>query len=157
MGSLIEAWGDGVCEPTNPGGHAAYGILIKVDGVQVCARGGYVGFGPNQSNNVAEYSAAIAVFDEILNRQLQGVVHLRMDSKLVIYQLTGAWKAHGGFYLPYHDKAKYLLAIVRERVEGNVLLEWIPREQNGECDYWSKKVLLDMGVKFKIQPEGVKR
>ena len=154
MGQLIEAWGDGVCEPRNPGGHAAYGILIKVDGKVVCGRGGYIGFGPKMSNNVAEYSAAISVFDEILNRQLQGIVHLRMDSKLVICQLNGKWKVHGGFYVPYHHNAKHLLSVLKERVQGNVILEWIPREQNGECDTISKDVLRKHGIRFRIQPEG---
>ena len=32
-------------------------------------------------------------------------------------------------------------------------LEWIPREQNDICDVLSKKVLHDMGVVFKLQPE----
>ena len=30
---MIEGWFDGVCEPKNPGGHAAWGALVKRDGM----------------------------------------------------------------------------------------------------------------------------
>jgi len=68
-------------------------------------------------------------------------------------QLSGSWKVHGGKYLPYYDKAKNLLAILQERTENNVKLEWIPRERNGEADKISKDVLVRMGVPFRLQPE----
>jgi probable phosphoglycerate mutase len=164
MSHLIEANGDGVCEPVNPGGHAAWGIRVCVDGKEVHTAGGYCGHGPTMSNNVAEYSAAIAVFKWVIQSDLNGILHLRMDSKLVICQLAGEqcstckfknWKIHGGLYVPFYKEATQLLKIVMKTL-GGVKLEWIPREQNSECDYHSKKVLLDMGIKFKIQPEEVK-
>jgi ribonuclease H / adenosylcobalamin/alpha-ribazole phosphatase len=156
MGQLIEAWFDGVCEDVNPGGHAAYGVLVKVDGKEVFHDGKFVLRGPNASNNVAEYAGFCAAVDWILNQNLLGVTIIRGDSKLVIMQMKGAWKVHGGYYVPYYNKAKHLLSVLQERTENNVSLEWIPRKKNGECDRYSKDVLLRMGVKFRIQPEPTK-
>ena len=32
-------------------------------------------------------------------------------------------------------------------------MDWIPRDKNNVCDELSKKILKDMGVVFRIQPE----
>lgn len=111
------------------------------------AQGGYCGVGPKMSNNVAEYSAFIAVAEEIIKHS--GVAIIRGDSKLVINQLNGAWNVNGGLYLPFYEKAMILWKKLRARTE----LTWIPRNENDVCDYLSKKVLHDKGVKFRIQPE----
>jgi ribonuclease HI len=155
--NLIEAWFDGVCEPKNPGGHAAYGVLVKVNGVTVLADGGYVGEGRGMSNNVAEYAGCLCAMQEI--EKHPGVAIIRGDSKLVIYHLVPdpsigrKWKVNGGAYMPYHLKVVEVFSRIRERVT----LEWITRDDNGECDRLSKKVLHDMGVKFRIQPEQPER
>lgn len=78
-----------------------------------------------------------------------GVILVRGDSKLVIMQISGKWKVHGGLYLPYYAKAKELYQKHKERVR----MEWIPRGKNDLCDRLSKQVLKDMGVRFRIQPE----
>lgn len=153
MGQLIEAWFDAVTEPVNPGGHGAWGILVKVDGKKVHEGAGYVGNGPQISNNVSEYSGFNAAVDWILNKNLLGVTIIRGDSKLVIKQLSGEWKINGGLYLPYYYKASHLLAVLKERTGNNVSLQWISRNDNGECDKLSKNVLRRMGIKFRLQPE----
>ena len=123
-----------------------------MDGEPVFAQGGYIGFGKGMSNNVAEYSGCIEVLSQIAS--LDGVAVIRGDSKLVIMQLFGKngtkWKVHGGCYVPYYQKAKAALEPLRQRVS----MLWVPREQNGECDEFSKQVLRDRGVQFRIQPEG---
>jgi ribonuclease HI len=150
---MIEAWFDGVCEPKNPGGHAAYGVLVKVDSQIVLAEGKYVGVGSKMSNNVAEYSGCIAAFEEILKHAGPAIV--RGDSKLVIYHLSPdpsigrKWNINGGLYMPYYTKAVELW----RRLQDRSMLEWVSRDQNGECDHYSKQVLRDMGVKFRIQKE----
>jgi ribonuclease HI len=149
----IKAWFDGACEPRNPGGHAAWGILLKVNGVTIVERGDYVGVGAEMSNNVAEYGGAIAVLEEIQSRQLLGDVLIVGDSKLVIQQLSGRWRAKGGLYLPLYKRAKTLLGNVEERIGQHVRWQWIPREQNEECDDLSKEVLRQRGIGFRIQPE----
>ena len=144
---MIEGWFDGCCEPRNPGGHAAWGAAVHVDGASVYREGGYCGVGPKMSNNVAEYSAFCAVARECLKHE--GVIWIRGDSKLVVMQLTGKWNINGGLYMPFHQEAKALWAQIKDRAK----LTWIPREQNDVCDVLSKKVLKDMGVVFKLQPE----
>lgn len=152
-GPLIEGWFDGVCEPRNPGGHAAWGALVKVNGQVVFSAGGYVGVGPKMSNNVAEYSGLIAVLEYIA--PLPGPAIIRGDSKLAIYQNTPdpdygkLWKVNGGLYMPYYLQARKLLDAQRDRLH----LEWIPRDQNNECDQLSKAELHKRGVQFRIQPE----
>ncbi len=154
MGQLIEGWWDACTEPVNPGGHGAWGFLVKVDGQVVHTASGYVGHGPDVSNNVSEYQGFISLVDWILNQNMLGVTIIRGDSKLVIKQLSKEWKVKGGLYLPYYYKAVHLLTILKERTENNVSLEWVPREKNSEADILSKDVLRRMGIKFRLQPEG---
>lgn len=153
----VLAWFDGCCEPTNPGGHAAWGAVVRVNGVDVYRDGGYCGGGPGMSNNVAEYSGFLAALTEAL--KYPGKILIRGDSRLVICQLSHDaaralgymtyWKVNGGAYMPFYEKAQPLY----EANEKRVTLRWIPRDQNDICDVLSKKVLKDRGVKFKIQPE----
>jgi ribonuclease HI len=145
--ALIEGWFDGCCEPRNPGGHAAWGAMLRLDGTTVFADGGYCGYGPKMSNNVAEYSAAATVMAEA--EKYEGVIILRGDSKLVVMQLQRKWKINGGLYYPFYLQAKEVYARIKDRTK----LEWIPREKNDECDYLSKQVLKDRNVVFRIQPE----
>ena len=147
MARLIEAWFDGVCEPCNPGGHAAWGAMVHVDGVEVYRQGAYCGVGPKMSNNVAEYSGAAAAL--AMAATYPGPIILRGDSKLVIMQLQGKWRVNGGLYHPFYLEAKKIYGSLRDRIR----LQWVPREQNDICDVLSKQVLHDKGVKFRIQPE----
>jgi len=137
-----------VSEPKNPGGHAAFGILLKVDGVPVVARSGYVGFGPLMSNNVAEFSGFIELILEI--KKFPGIAMIRGDSKLVIMTLLGKWKVKQGLYVPYFTQARNLYELERERIG----LEWISRDKNGECDELSKAELKDRGIRLRIQGAG---
>jgi ribonuclease HI len=143
----ILGWFDGCCEPKNPGGHAAWGAALDVSGAPVYRAGGYCGVGPAMSNNVAEYSAFIAVATECL--KYPGVALIRGDSKLVVMQLNGKWAVHGGLYKPFYEQAKAVWSKLKSRAR----LEWIPREQNDVCDELSKRVLKDMGIRFMLQPD----
>lgn len=144
-------------EPTNPGGHAAWGAVVHVGGKEVYRDGGYCGVGKGMSNNVAEYSGFVAALTEAV--KYPGPILVRGDSRLVICHLSkeaarslgyaGTWKVNGGAYMPFYLKAKPLY----EQNKGRVQLRWVPREQNDICDVLSKKVLKDMGVVFRIQPE----
>lgn len=148
---MIEGWFDGVCEPRNPGGHAAWGALIKIDGSMIWQDSGYCGHGPAMSNNVAEYSGFLAVLKRA--SELHGMLIIRGDSKLVVMQINGRWKSRGGLYVPFYQKALLAWAQEVRRRESNVLLQWIPRDENSECDVLSKGVLKARGIKFRIQPE----
>ena len=144
---MIRAWFDGVCEPKNPGGYAAWGAHVEVDGEVVLHKGGYVGNGPLYSNNVAEYAAFLAAAEECA--QHDGLIEIRGDSALVINQLQRNWRVNGGLYLPWDPKA----VIAFKKIERRTTLYWVRRDENGICDVLSKQVLRDMGVKFRIQRE----
>lgn len=150
-GHHIEAYFDGACEPLNPGGHGAWGIRICVDGKEVHVGGGYVGSGDGISNNVAEYAGVVAIMQWVLQSGFQGSLKVRGDSNLVINQLSGRWKVKRGLYVERYREALALLQKAKETFA--VEFEWIPREQNSVCDYHSKKVLRDRGVKFRLQAE----
>jgi ribonuclease HI len=45
----IEVWYDGCCEPVNPGGHAAAGVVIKRDGHVIWQESRYIGHGLQMS------------------------------------------------------------------------------------------------------------
>jgi len=143
---MIEAYFDGVCEPKNPGGHGAWGALVRVDGVEVFRRGGYCGHGPHISNNVAEFSGFIEAMLQV--KKFPGVAIIRGDSKLVIYTLTGKYQVKSGLYVPFYQQARSLYVRDRERIG----LEWIPRADNADCDVLSKAVLIEKGIRFRIQP-----
>jgi ribonuclease HI len=61
----IVAYFDGACEPINPGGYAAFGAVIFIDGVQVWKSSTLFvpqkGREEETSNNVAEYAGFIAI------------------------------------------------------------------------------------------------
>lgn len=161
MAKLIECWFDGCCEPRNPGGHAAWGAVVHIDGESVYRDGGYCGVGSGMSNNVAEYSGFVAALAEALRHAREkDRIHIRGDSRLVICHLfeaaarklgySGKWKVNGGHYMPFYQQAKAML----DAVKGvKVTAEWIPRDENDICDVLSKKQLHDRGVVFRIQPE----
>jgi ribonuclease HI len=159
-----------VASRRNPGGHAAYGALVIVNGVETLADGQYVCGGPTASNNVAEYSGILAVLqwiDKSAGESCEKII-IRGDSKLVINQLGGSWntnctncgdplkrcsceKKTPGLYYPFYEQARDLYQVLKKR--HKITLKWIPRKENEVCDVYSKKVLLDRGIKFKIQPE----
>lgn len=132
---MIECWFDGACEPMNPGGHASYGSLVKDGNKILLAKSGYVGYGPEMSNNVAEYCGARDVFQFLVDNHIaEGIV--RGDSNLVVMQLNRKWRARKGLYIPYYREALKLRLQV-PRIE----LKWIPRAQNEEADYLSRQAI----------------
>ena len=61
----IVAYFDGACEPINPGGYAAFGAVIFIDGVRIWESSKLfvpqIGREEETSNNVAEYAGFIAI------------------------------------------------------------------------------------------------
>jgi ribonuclease HI len=146
----IEAYFDGACGPMNPGGHAAWGAYLLLNGMEVWHAHGYVGYGPRMSNNVAEYAGVVAVLRQLRTPTMleQVALHgatVRGDSMLVIKQMRGAWKAKSGLYYPYYEEAEDL----RFRFPlGKLRWEWVPRGENERADELSKQPLMERGVTF---------
>jgi probable phosphoglycerate mutase len=110
----------------NPG-PAGYGAVVRdaVTGAVLAERAAALG---RATNNVAEYSGLIAGLKAA--REVGGdEVEVRMDSKLVVEQMSGRWKVRHPSMQPL---AREAADVVREL--GRVRFSWIPRAQNVHAD-----------------------
>ncbi|WP_243837861.1 bifunctional RNase H/acid phosphatase [Cumulibacter soli] len=110
----------------NPG-PAGYGaVLVDTQAELVLAeRAEYIGI---ESNNVAEYRGLIAALEAALELGVEEL-EVRMDSKLVVEQMSGRWKIKHPGMQTLALQAKRL-ADQLDRVE----YVWIPRAQNSHAD-----------------------
>ena len=116
---------DGICRP-NPG---KMGIGIHFEnGAEVSEP---VGEG---TNNEAEYLALERALREVLSRDLKNVV-IHTDSQLLVNQISGRWKIES------LTSRKYVPRICSLMKGTDVILKWVPRNQNKEADRLSKKAL----------------
>lgn len=133
---LIEADGGSRGNP----GHAGSGsVVIDPSSDEVLAEvGRYLGI---VSNNVAEYTALIEGVRRALAIDPDAELHVRMDSKLVVEQMSGRWK------IKHPDMAE-LAAVARQLLTGTpVRFEWIPRERNKRADAAANKAM-DLRANF---------
>jgi probable phosphoglycerate mutase len=117
----------------NPG-HAAYGAVVMhgETGELVAERGGVLGLA---TNNVAEYRGLIAGLTVIAMLDPQALVEVRMDSKLVVEQMSGRWQIK-------HPDMRKLAMEARELLPyGNVTYTWIPRNDNKRADALANEAL----------------
>lgn len=147
---MIKVYFDGCCEPYNPGGTAAFGVVIfdKEKG-ELHRKSQIVGRGAKMSNNVAEYSGLKHALEWLKENGLNKEEILFLgDSKLVINQIWGTWQMKGGLYFPIALDCLKLIPYF-----PNSTGQWISREFNNLADQLSKQHLKESGVKFRIQPE----
>ena len=110
----------------NPG-PAGYGsvVLDAATGETLVEAAEYIGVA---TNNVAEYRGLLAGLRAAHELDPSARVHVRMDSKLVVEQMSGRWKIK-------HPDMKPLAAVAaRVFPPDQVTYEWIPREQNKHAD-----------------------
>ena len=112
----------------NPG-PAAYGALVKdADTGRVLAEDGTaIGVA---SNNVAEYRGLIAGLTMAAEVAPDADIEVRMDSRLVVEQMSGNWRIKHPDMRPLAMQANGLAA----RGAGTTTYTWIPREQNKHAD-----------------------
>ena len=81
------------------------------------------------TNNVAEYSGLIAGLQAAAAIARGADVEVRMDSKLVVEQMSGRWQIK-------HPDMRPLAAKAREtaRALGRVSYTWVPRSRNAHAD-----------------------
>ncbi|MFY7862549.1 MAG: bifunctional RNase H/acid phosphatase [Rhodoluna sp.] len=90
------------------------------------------------TNNVAEYVALVAGLEAAFDRDENAEILVRMDSKLVIEQMSGRWKIK-------HQDMIQLGKQVQDLVRGkDVTWQWIPREQNFRADALANKAMDDL-------------
>ena len=81
------------------------------------------------TNNVAEYSGLIAGLRAAAVIARGADVEVRMDSKLVVEQMSGRWQIK-------HPDMRPLAATARETASafGRVSYTWVPRSRNAHAD-----------------------
>lgn len=117
----------------NPG-PAGYGAVVfdAVTGDVLAERYDYIGI---DTNNVAEYRGLIAGL--LAAKELGATeVSVRMDSKLVIEQMSGRWQVKHAVMRQLAREASTLLADFAETT-----LEWIPREANKHADHLANRAM----------------
>ena len=108
----------------NPG-PAAYGAVIYENDKIVKEIGAFIG---QASNNVAEYEGLIAGLKGVSEIDPAATILVKMDSKLVVEQMSGRWKVKH----PNMQKlAKQAFAAHDPKL---VAYQWIPREENSHAD-----------------------
>jgi probable phosphoglycerate mutase len=119
----------------NPG-PAGYGAVVwDSDRAQVLAeRKESLGV---TTNNVAEYRGLIAGLSAAAELGAREVA-VRMDSKLVVEQMSGRWKVKHEAMIPLADRARQLVAGF-DRVD----FTWIPRAQNSHADRLANEAMDD--------------
>ncbi len=125
MGRMLLIEADGGSRG-NPGHSGSGAVVMDMASGEVLAEIGL--YGGIASNNVAEYRAMIAGVRRALEIDPDAELHIRMDSKLVIEQMSGRWR------IKHPDMAE-LAAEARELLTGiPVHFEWIPRLDNSRAD-----------------------
>ncbi|MCZ4122648.1 bifunctional RNase H/acid phosphatase [Streptomyces sp. H39-S7] len=122
-GLVVEADGGSRGNP-GPAGYGAV-VLDPASGETLAEAAEYIG---HATNNVAEYRGLIAGLRAAKALDPEAVVRVRMDSKLVVEQMSGRWKIKHPDMRPLAAEAKAVLPA------GQVTYEWIPREKNKHAD-----------------------
>ncbi len=117
----------------NPG-PAAYGTVVKdfATGTVLREIGEYIG---TASNNVAEYRGLIAGLEAVRELDPEATVEARLDSKLVVEQMSGRWKIK-------HPDMRDLALRARDVLPpSNISYVWVPRERNKHADRLANEAL----------------
>ncbi|MFF8956243.1 bifunctional RNase H/acid phosphatase [Streptomyces sp. NPDC014894] len=122
----------------NPG-PAGYGAVVidAASGETLAEAAEYIGVA---TNNVAEYKGLIAGLKAAHALDPEAAVHVRMDSKLVVEQMSGRWK------IKHPDMKPLAAQAARVHPASSVTYEWIPREKNKHADRLANEAM-DAGKK----------
>ena len=117
----------------NPG-PAAYGAVVRdaETGQVLAERAEYIGI---DTNNVAEYRGLIAGLTAAQEIDPDATVEARLDSKLVVEQLSGRWKIKHPSMRPLALRAREIMPADR------VTYTWVPRERNKHADRLANEAL----------------
>ncbi|MEU3194237.1 reverse transcriptase-like protein, partial [Streptomyces sp. NPDC006992] len=120
---LVEADGGSRGNP----GPAGYGAVVKdaASGGTLRETAEFIG---RATNNVAEYRGLVAGLRAAHELDADAAVLVRMDSKLVVEQMSGRWKIKHPDMRPLAAEAAAVFP------PDAVSYEWIPREKNKHAD-----------------------
>ena len=115
----------------NPG-PAGFGSVITENGKIIAELYDYIGVA---TNNVAEYSGLIAGLTAINQLDADATVDVKMDSKLVVEQMSGRWQIK-------HADMRVLAQSARSAHNPSLVsYSWIPRDENSHADRLANKAL----------------
>jgi broad specificity phosphatase PhoE/ribonuclease HI len=116
----------------NPG-PAAYGALLKdaETGELIAERGETIVIA---TNNVAEYRGLIAGLELAAEHAPEAEIEVRMDSKLVVEQMSGNWKIK-------HPDMKPLAMQANRLAPFGTTFTWVPRAENAHADRLANEAL----------------
>ncbi|MEU3447862.1 bifunctional RNase H/acid phosphatase [Streptomyces thermolilacinus] len=120
---IVEADGGSRGNP-GPAGYGAV-VLDPETGEALAEAAEYIGVA---TNNVAEYKGLLAGLRAARELAPDASVRVRMDSKLVVEQMSGRWK------IKHPDMKPLAAEAARIYPPGQVSYEWIPRERNKHAD-----------------------
>lgn len=115
----------------NPG-PAAYGALVRDGdtGTILIEVAEYIG---EATNNVAEYQGVLAGVRAALEIQPDARIEARLDSKLVVEQMSGRWSIK--------NAALQVIARTLRDTCSTVAYTWVPRAQNAAADRLANEAL----------------
>jgi ribonuclease HI len=116
----------------NPGPAASGAVLVDADGTVVREAGLYLGIA---TNNVAEWRALIIGLEAARELGLDAL-SVRLDSELVVRQLSGQYRVKHADLIPLANQARTLLRGFRD-----VDIAHVRREQNKLADALVNRVL----------------
>jgi ribonuclease H / adenosylcobalamin/alpha-ribazole phosphatase len=111
----------------NPG-PAGYGAVVRDASSGEVLAERYESLGAT-TNNVAEYRGLIAGLETAADLAPGADVQVRMDSKLVVEQMSGRWQIKHPAMQPLASRAS-----AAARRLGRVSYEWVPRAENAHAD-----------------------
>ena len=119
---IIEADGGSRGNP----GPSAYGALLKDadTGELIAERGETIGVA---TNNVAEYRGLIAGLELAAEHAPEADLEVRMDSRLVVEQMSGNWKIK-------HPSMRPLAIEAKKLAPTGTVFTWVPRSENSHAD-----------------------
>ena len=128
----------------NPG-PAGFGALVRdgASGQVLAERAAFLG---TTTNNVAEYSGLVAGLRAAAEIGPDARVTVRMDSRLVVEQMSGRWQIK-------HDDMRRLAAEAAAVLPaGQVTYEWVPRAQNSAADALANEAMDTAGTVARDYP-----
>lgn len=116
----------------NPGPAASGAVLFGEDGQVLREVGTFLGV---TTNNVAEWTGLLTGLEAALELGVDDLA-VRLDSELVVKQISGAYRVKHAGLIPLHAKAKLLL-----RKFAHVDVQHVRRKQNAAADALVNQVL----------------
>lgn len=115
----------------NPG-PAGCGAVLTRNGETLCELGKYLG---TATNNVAEYTGLLIGLEKALEMGLKDI-EVRMDSELIVKQMTGQYKVKNEGLIPLFRTAKSLSSRF-----SSFRIVHVRREMNKEADRLANKAM----------------